>query len=708
MALLEKLDSPEELRKLPESRLTELAAELRAFILASVRRSGGHLATNLGTVELTVAIHCAFNTPQDKLIWDVGHQAYAHKVLTGRRDSFGTLRQWGGISGFTRRTESPYDTFGAGHASTSLAAGIGVKAGQELSNSQDYTIVVIGDGAMTGGMALEGLNNAHAVKEKFIVVLNDNGMSISPNVGTLSRYLTLLRTRPTLRRIKELIGEGTLRIPKAGRFLYQILDRIKEAGLLIFNPYPEARLFEVFGFSYLGPFDGHNIPSLLQAFTSAKRLKGPILIHVVTKKGKGCPEAEEEPVKYHGVSPKREPASSPALVEGRLSNGVDQPLSSREKILSEKERKSVDASLSTDKSQPESKKNTPPTFTSVFAKTLVEIAKRDPDVVTITAAMEDGTGLKIFKEAIPDRFFDVGIAEQFAVTFAGGLAVSGKYPVCAIYSTFLQRAYDQIIHDICIQKLPVLFAIDRAGIVGEDGETHQGMFDIGYLRILPNITLMMPRDERVLRDMLHFAVGRRLLAAIRYPRGEGVGVEMSQEPGEIEMGKGEIVWQPNGECRAAKSEGYQEQPLRVTEGIECVLIGVGPIIYRLIEVAERLQERGLRSVVIDPRFIKPMDEELILEWATKCGKVLVAEEASRIGSFGSALLELLSDRGLRDIIVKRIGLPDSFLPHGSPEKLRSVYGLDPPALLEAALELLTTPKTGHHAEDREEKRSLRE
>ncbi|MFH7319445.1 1-deoxy-D-xylulose-5-phosphate synthase [Desulfurivibrio sp. D14AmB] len=620
-SLLERIDSPGDLRKLPVEKLPQLAAELREMIVSTVAVNGGHLAPCLGVVELTLALHYIFNTPADKIIWDVGHQCYAHKLLTGRRDRFHTLRRYQGVSGFPKREESEYDSFDTGHSSTSISAALGMAVGAELKGENNKTIAVIGDGSMTGGLAFEGLNQAGHLDKNLIVILNDNEMSISPNVGALSSFLSRKLTGRTMVRIKKEM-EHFLKNYRAGENILHLLKRSEESLKGFFTP---GMLFEALKFKYVGPIPGHKLDLLLETLRNVRDFsEGPVLIHVLTTKGKGYAPAEEHPGDFHGVGPFDIATGKPVPSPG------------------------------------------PPSYTKVFGETLVELGQVDPRLTAITAAMPIGTGLGAFAEKFPDRFFDVGIAEQHAVTFAAGLACEGLRPVVAVYSTFLQRAFDQVIHDVCLPNLPVIFAIDRGGVVGDDGPTHHGVFDISFLRMIPNLLLMTPKDENELRHMLYTALHCPGPVAIRYPRGSGLGVERDGDLRKIPFGKGELL----------------------REGNDLLLLPVGNRVSTALEAAEGLAKMGIAAAVINPRFIKPLDGELICHWAEKTGRVVTVEENVRAGGFGSAVLELLNRRGINCPRVKILGLPDRFLEHGDQEKLRQLAGIDAAAISAAAVEIM--------------------
>ncbi len=627
-SLIKTIKSPEDLRKLPESDLPLLAEEIRQKIIQTVSKVGGHLAPSLGVVELTLALHYVFNTPVDKLIWDVGHQCYAHKIITGRYEQFHTLRQYEGISGFPKREESVYDVFDTGHSSTSISASLGIATAQELKGEKARTIAVIGDGSMTGGMAFEGLNQAGHLGKDLIVILNDNEMSISPNVGALSSFLSRKLTSRTAVRFKREMEHFLKSFSNVGENILNLLKKSEESIKGFFTP---GMLFEALKFEYIGPIPGHQLDNLIETLKNVREFsQGPVLIHVLTTKGKGYPPAEKNPGDFHGVGP-------------------------------------FDVETGTQLPSPPS----PPAYTKVFGDTLVHIAESDPRVAAITAAMPAGTGLINFSKRFPDRFFDVGIAEQHAVTYAAGLSTEGILPVVAIYSTFLQRALDQIIHDVCLPNLPVTFAIDRGGLVGDDGPTHHGVFDLSFLRFIPNLVLMAPKDENELQHMLYTAIFYPGPAAVRYPRGSGEGVPLSSTLTKLPFGKGELL----------------------REGTDILLLPVGNRVYPALEAAKGLNKLGIEAAVINPRFINPMDGDLITEWAEKTGRVITIEDNVLKGGFGSAVLELFSRRGLSDIKVRVLGLPDRFMEHGTQDILRHKGKIDTAAITSAALQL-----TGMHKE----------
>lgn len=619
MRILESINSPQDLKRLRREELRKLAEEIREEIISVVSKNGGHLAPSLGVVELTLALHYVFDTPKDKIIWDVGHQAYAHKIITGRRSSFRTLRQWGGISGFPRRSESPYDVFDSGHSGSALPVALGMAEAGHLRGDGGRVVAVIGDGTLSTGVALEALNCAGAWGSDLIVILNDNEMSISRSVGALSSYLNRIMTGQWVTRLREDIKRLLQEIP-GGKPLFRFIKYTEETLKGIFTP---GILFEELGFKYIGPLDGHNIDHLIDNLKNVKHLKGPVLLHVVTRKGKGYRPAEEDPTTFHGVS------------------GFD-----REK--------------GTISSNPLA----PPTYTEVFGRALVELASEDDRIVAITAAMPQGTGLVEFSKRFPDRFYDVGIAEQSAVSLAAGLALGGLRPVVAIYSTFLQRAYDQIIEDVCLQKAPVIFAIDRGGVVGEDGATHHGVFDLSYLRPIPNLVVMAPKDEGELRDMLYTALRTEGPSAIRYPRGRGAGANCEGFKA-LEIGRGEVL----------------------REGRELLIVALGSMVHPSLEAAELLEGEGIGTTVINARFIKPLDEELICSLAEDHRAVLTVEENVKAGGFGSQVTEALRRKGIKRR-VKVLGLPDEFIEHGPRGKLLELYGLSSRAIAEEGRRLL--------------------
>ena len=622
--LLDKTNLPKGIRSFSITQLNQLAKECRHELISVVSTIGGHFASSLGATEITVAIHHCFDTPNDQLIWDVGHQGYIHKMLTGRRHLLKTIRKKDGISGFLKRDESPYDNFGAGHAGTSISAAVGIATALAKTHPERKVVAVIGDGSMTAGMAFEALNHAGSLRlPNLIVVLNDNEISISPNVGALSWMFS----RAVTSRVSSFARSGFKQLYRSGyvpEIIYKTLDRAEEAAQgMICQP---AMLFEGFGFRYIGPVDGHNISDLITAIEHAKNQDCPVLIHAYTNKGKGYDAAEDDPIKWHAVSP------------FNPDDATFNPVNT--------------ASL-------------PPTYTSVFANTLIEIAKNNPTVVAITAAMAGGTGLDKFQVAFPDRFFDVGIAEQHAVTFAAGLATQGFTPFCTIYSTFLQRAYDQVLHDVCIQKLPVVFPMDRAGVVGNDGETHQGVFDISFLRTIPNIVLMAPKDENELRHMLYTASKYKDGATgIRFPRGHGLGVSTSEQLKLLPIGKGEVM----------------------QEGSKILLIAAGTVTQNAVTAAEKIKEQtGLTPTIINARFIKPLDEELIIQYAKTHDLICTVEDHALMGGFGSAVLECLADNNITHNKILRFGVRDEFIPHAGQSEQQLMYGYDSDSIAVAVI-----------------------
>lgn len=621
--ILPGINGPADIRNLSVDELNRLADEIREFLVTSVSRTGGHLAANLGVVELTLALHFVFDSPVDQIVWDVGHQAYVHKILTGRRDDFATLRQYGGLSGFPKHAESPHDIMDTGHSSTSISAALGLAVARDLSGAKNRVVAVIGDGALTGGVALEALNHAGHYGTDLIVVLNDNEMSIAPNVGAMAGYLARLRSNPALYRFKESIEQLVRRLPKVGNPLANWIGRLKDSLKYLVVP---GMLFEELGFAYFGPVDGHNIPGLTKAFQDAIERGGPVLIHVRTVKGKGYAPAQTNPQKFHGTNP---------------------------------------FDVETGKVMPE---NGPPSYTRIFGQTLVELAAHDPRLVAITAAMPEGTGLDRFARRYAGRFFDVGIAEQHALSLAAGLARGGMRPVVAVYSSFMQRGYDQIIQDICLQKLPVILALDRAGLVGEDGPTHHGVFDLSFLRTAPGLIIMAPRDENELRHMLNSALHYNGPVAIRYPRGSGLGVELDRELQVLEPGRAELL----------------------RHGQDVALVAIGAGVTRCLEAADELAREGVSAAVLNARFAAPLDGRAIVDLATKTGNLVTVEENVLPGGFGSAVLELLAGRNVPAHVIT-LGLPDRFIEQGPRELLIKKYGLDAPAIAGAAREITKRP-----------------
>jgi 1-deoxy-D-xylulose-5-phosphate synthase len=605
--ILPNVNSPADLWEMDIPQLEQLAAEIREEILRVVSRNGGHLASNLGVVELTLALHHVFRMPDDKIIWDVGHQAYTHKLITGRKERFDTLRKKGGLSGFPKRKESPYDLFDVGHSGTSISAALGIAEAVRHHGENGKVVAVIGDGSITAGIALEGLNQGGELGKRLVVVLNDNEMSIAHNVGAMSSYLSRTLTGHFVLRVKKETENFLNRIPKLGESFLQVAKRAEESFKTLIYP---GMVFEELGYEYIGPIKGHRLDRLIEALGNARHIDGPVLVHVGTEKGKGYPPAEENPTLFHGIGAFDLETGKPRVKAG------------------------------------------PPSYTAVFSEAVVQAARRDERIIAITAAMPEGTGLDRFAVEFPERFYDVGIAEQHAVTFAAGLATRGFRPVVAIYSTFLQRAYDQIVHDVCLQNLPVVFAMDRGGLVGEDGPTHHGTLDLSYLRHIPNMTIMAPRDENALSDALATAFALDSPCAFRYPRGQGTGAPMT-EPVVWEKGTGELL----------------------KEGSDALLLGVGSTVHPCLEAARELEKDGFSVAVVDARFIKPLDEELIFHWANSCRFLLTVEENVLAGGFGSAVLEAAAARK-ETVDIHCLGIPDFFIEQGTLDELRSELGLD--------------------------------
>jgi 1-deoxy-D-xylulose-5-phosphate synthase len=620
--LLDSINDPAALRLLKPDQLPRLAEELREEIISTISKTGGHLASSLGVVELTIALHYVFNTPDDKIIWDVGHQSYAHKIITGRREQFRTLRQYGGASGFPRREESMYDTFNVGHSSTSISAALGMAQSRCLRGERHKVIAVIGDGSLMAGIALEGLNHAGHLKKDIIVILNDNEMSISPNVGGLSAYLSRIITGQFYNRFKNEFNAFIETIPGIGKSMLRVLRQSEEFLKGLFTP---GILFEELGFRYIGPISGHRFDHLLENMGNLRKLQGPILLHVLTSKGKGYRPAEQDPITFHGTGPFDVASGSQLKAEAPA-----------------------------------------PSYTKVFASALLKLGREDERIVAITAGMPSGTGLDAFSREFPDRFFDVGIAEQHAITFAAGMATGGMRPVTAIYSTFLQRGYDQILLDVCYQKLPVVFVIDRAGIVGEDGATHNGLFDLSFLRCIPHLVIMAPRDENELQHMLKTALHYECPVAIRYPRGSGFGVKLDDELRIIELGKAEVM----------------------RDGRDLALLPIGASVYPAMEAADRLAREGIDACVVNCRFVKPLDTGLICGLARSHKTIITVEENVLAGGFGSAVLEALGERGINDVSVRRLGINDRFVEHGSQAIIRTKYRLDADSIAAAAREMV--------------------
>lgn len=617
--ILDRIDSPSDLKKLSSGEVEQLASEIRDELVTTVSTTGGHLASNLGAIELTLALHRVFESPRDKIIWDVGHQAYTHKLLTGRRDRFGTLRQYQGLSGYTSREESEHDPFGAGHASTSISAALGMAIARDLANGDYHVAAVIGDGAITGGMALEALNQAGHIGSNFTVILNDNGMSISPTVGALSRLMGKVRFDRRYHEAKEKSWRILKYLP-FGKLIWLTGHRVESGVKGMMMP---TTLWEELGFAYMGPVDGHDIRKLEEAFAKARDFrKKPALVHVVTTKGKGYLPAEGNAVYFHGVS-------------GKNSNSCGIP-----------------------------------SYSEVFARTVLNAARKNPKLVVITPAMPEGNCLTNIQAEFPERVFDVGICEQHAVTFGAGLATQGYLPVVAIYSTFLQRAFDQIIHDVCLQDLPMVFAIDRGGIVGDDGKTHQGTFDLSYLALIPDLIVSAPKDENELQHLLYTAMKCRRPMAVRYPRGTGVGVKMDDEPHIIKIGEAELL----------------------QNGDDIALLAIGATVYPALEAAGILARRGINAMVVNARFAKPLDAKLILDIAGRIKKIVTIEENTLKGGFGSCVQSLLQENNCGDVLVKCIGLPDKYIEQGSQEIIRRKYGLDADGIAAEAMRMVDIPE----------------
>ena len=622
MGILEHIQSPADVKKLPRDDLPGLAEEIRQVIVDVVSHTGGHLASSLGAVELAIAIHYVFDIPNDKVIWDVGHQAYAHKLITGRYDRFETLRQHGGLSGFTRRSESPYDAFTTGHSSTSISAALGMVCAKQLKQAPRKIIAVIGDGSMTAGLAYEALNQAGDLHKDLVVILNDNDMSISRNVGAVSSLLSRAFSGQRLQTWRKEFGEFLRSLPKIGDNIYNWAKRSEESFKTFITP---GMLFEAFNFDYFGPIKGHNLNHLISILNNIKNIKDPVLLHVTTTKGKGYPQAEQNPVYFHGVGC--------FDIETGNSTAPSCPL---------------------------------PSYTDVFGRCMIRLAAKNDKLVAVTAAMPEGTGLSEFASRFPDRFFDVGIAEQHGVTFAAGMACEGLRPVVAIYSTFLQRAYDQIIHDVCIERLPVVFAIDRGGLVGEDGPTHHGQFDLSYLRSLPNMVVMAPKDENELCRMLVTALAHDGPIALRYPRGNSLGVPLDPDPLPIPIGKGEVL----------------------ARGGDLLILAVGRMVNTALNARKRLLDDRIEATVVNCRFIKPLDEELITRLCTEFDHVLTVEENVLAGGFGSAVLELLGDCDIQPGNIRRLGLPDQFVEHGPQSVLLAEHHLNSEGIARTAKAML--------------------
>ena len=625
--LLDTVNSPADLRDLSVAEMEQLARELRETIITTVARTGGHLAPSLGVVELTLALHYVFDTPRDRLVWDVGHQAYAHKLLTGRKDRFATLRQYRGLSGFPKRAESEYDPVGAGHSSTSISYSLGMAAAKAIQGEPGKVIAVIGDGSMTAGMAFEGLNHAGDLDRDLIVILNDNEMSISKNVGALSSFLSRKMTSRTIRRLRDHIEDRLMALSSVGENILTMLRKSEENLKNLFTP---GMLFEALKFKYVGPIPGHELDDLIATLENVRdNSHGPVLVHVITTKGKGYKPAETNPGEFHGVGPFDVATGTPV--------------------------KSVSRGLS---------------YTRVFGDTLCRLARTDKRVVAITAAMPGGTGLLPFAAEFPDRFFDVGIAEQHAVTFAAGLALEGLRPFFAVYSSFMQRSLDQLIHDVCLPNLPVTIALDRSGVVGDDGPTHHGVFDLAFLRFIPNLVVMAPADENELQHMLHTALAHHGPVVLRYPRGNGEGVALEPDFHRLEIGRGTVL----------------------REGTDVLLLPIGNRVGPALAAAARLEVQGIDAAVINPRFLKPLDSDLIADWAARTGRVVTVEDNCVQGGFGSAVLEALNERGLH-LPVRRLGYEDRFIEHGPQAVLWRAAGIDADGIARSVLDLLRPDQT---------------
>lgn len=621
MTILETIETPEDIKTLSRSNLVTLASEIRQKIVTVVSKNGGHLASSLGVVELTIALHYVFNSPRDKIIWDVGHQAYAHKLLTGRQDRFHTLRQFKGLSGFTKRSESPHDAFTTGHSSTSISAALGIACAKRIKSDSAKAIAVIGDGSMTAGLALEALNQAGDIHKDLIVILNENEMSIAPNVGALSSLMSRTFSAVRIQSMRKNFGEFLKKLPGIGDDVYQIAKRSEESFKTFVTP---GMLFEAFNFEYFGPINGHNMGHLIDILDNIQNIDEPVLLHIHTRKGKGYAPAEKNPVYFHGCG------------QFEVETGTCTP-----------------------------KEAAPPSYTEVFGQTMVELAEKDDRIVAVTAAMPEGTGLVDFARRFPDRFFDVGIAEPHGVTFAAGMATEGFKPVVAIYSTFLQRAYDQVLHDVCIESLPVVFALDRGGIVGEDGPTHHGVFDLSYLRCLPNMIIMLPKDENELRRMIVTALAHNGPAAIRYPRGVSQGVVIDKQIQPLKLGQSETL----------------------TEGDDLLIFAIGRGVIEAMDAHRRLSKEKIKARVVNCRFVKPLDIEALVALVEKIPRIITVEENVRMGGFGSAILESLTDAGVNGFQIRRIGVDDTFVPHGTQKELRREYQVDADAIVKAAYEL---------------------
>ena len=629
MSILKGIHSPADLKRLSPKRFPALCQEIREQIIGTVSNVGGHLASNLGVVELTVALQYLLDTPADKIVWDTSNQGYAHKLLTGRREQFHTLRQYGGLSGFCKREESEYDTFNAGHAGTGVSAALGMVVAREQLGQRHKVVCVVGDGAMTAGMTLEGLHHAGGLDHDFLVILNDNQMSISKNVGAISAYLSRTITGEFYGKMREETGQLLRKIPHIGYDMQKLARRAEELAKGAILP---GLLFEELGFQYSGPIDGHNFEHLLPTIENVLKMKGPVLLHVITKKGLGYEPAMKNPVWFHACPPFVQETGTPA------------------------------------------KKAARPSYTSIAMDALVKLAREDKRIVAITAAMCEGTGLTAFEKEFPDRIYDVGIAEQHAVTFAAGLATQGMKPVVVIYATFLQRSYDQVVHDVATQNLPVVFCIDRGGLVAEDGTTHHGAFDLAYLRHVPNMTVMAPKDENELQHMIKTCLQHDGPISVRYPRGVSLGIKMDLVPEALPIGKGELL----------------------KDGTDVAIVAIGAPVWQAVQAAERLSQEGLSTAVVNGRFVKPLDRDLIADVAKRVRYVVTVEEGCRMGGFGSAVIEALSDAGVNDVTTKILGLPDWYIEQGPQDLLRERYGLTAEGIYQSVKELIgKAPATGN-------------
>lgn len=623
--LLDGIEDPKDIRRLTVNELEQLATEIRQEVISVVSEVGGHFASTLGAVELTLALHYVFESPHDRIVWDTGHQAYAHKLICGRRERLGTIRQFGGLSGFLSRDESEYDVFGAGHAGTSISAALGMVAAKTLQGSSRKVVAVISDGGLSAGLTYEGLNQAGHLEKDLIVVLNDNAIFIDPRVGAVSSFLSKQFTTDLGVRLQKNLSALLRTLPK-GENLFHIARKVKDSFLGLVTP---GFLFESLGFQYVGPIDGHNIEEMVTTLDNVKKMERPTLVHVITVKGKGYPPAEKDPVRFHGVTPFH-------VLTGK----------------SKKERGPI------------------PTYTDIFGASLTRLAKENPKIVGITAAMGSGTGIDKLARDLPGRTYDVGIAEQHAVTFAAGMATEGLIPVVAIYSTFLQRGYDEILHDVCLQNLHVVFALDRGGLVGADGPTHHGVFDFAYMRSIPNIMIMAPKDENELQHMLKTAIEYSGPVSLRYPRGEGWGVELDTEMRQLDIGKAEILRQ----------------------GSDIIIAAIGQTVMPALRAAQDLAPLGIDAAVVNARFVKPLDRELFRDLLIRVPRLITIEDHTVVGGFGSALLELLAEEGITGVEVKRLGVPDRFVTHGTQDELRKICGFDKDAIAQAALQMARRAK----------------